>query len=186
MFTSDPDYIFNALSVTQQQELNSQINAALRKFCSGRMTAGMLSNNFSETVQPLVAKDKTFRFMNSIKGNPACCKKFLREVLAMVIQLGLPKFFMTLNCAYLMCNELISIISTLKCETLQVEEIYRLDYFQCCSYLNLNPVLLARSFQCRVEIFLKTVILDSILNIMPSELNFRYGEAHTFIHFYGY
>ena len=56
MFASDPDYIFYALSVTQQQKLNSQINVALRKVCSGRMTAGMLSNNFSETVQALLAK----------------------------------------------------------------------------------------------------------------------------------
>ena len=47
--------------------MNSQINVDLRKVCSGRMTAGMLSNNFSETVQALVAKDKAYRFMNSIK-----------------------------------------------------------------------------------------------------------------------
>ena len=56
IFASDPDYIFYALSVTQQQKLNSQINVALRKVCSGLMTAGILSNNFSETVQALLAK----------------------------------------------------------------------------------------------------------------------------------
>ena len=33
------------------QKLNSQIVVALKKVCNGRMTAGMLSNNFSETVQ---------------------------------------------------------------------------------------------------------------------------------------
>ena len=162
MFASDPDYIFYALSVTQQQKLNSQINVALRKVFSGHMTAGMLSNNFSETVQALVAKDKAYRFMNSIKGTPAYWKKFLHEVLAMVKQLGLPTFFMTLSCADLKWNELISIISTLKGETLQKEEINRLDYFQRCSYLNLNPVLLAHHFQYRVEIFFKTIVLDGI------------------------
>ena len=56
--------------------------------------------------------------MNSIKGTPAYWKKFLHEVLAMVKQLGLPTFFMTLSCADLRWNELISIISTLKGETL--------------------------------------------------------------------
>ena len=30
MFASDPDYIFYALSVTQRQKLNSQLNVALR------------------------------------------------------------------------------------------------------------------------------------------------------------
>ena len=127
------------------------------------MTAGMLSNNFSETVQALVAKDKAYRFMNSIKGTPAYWKKFLHEVLAMVKQLGLPTFFMTLSCADLRWNELISIISALKGETLQEEEIYRLDYFQRYTYLNLNPVLLARHFQYRVDIFSKNIVLDGIL-----------------------
>ena len=117
------------------------------------MTAGMLSNNVSETVLGLVAK--AYRFMNTIKGTHAYWKKFLHEVLAMVKQLGLPTFFMTLSCADLRWNELISIISTLKGETLQEEEINRLDFFQRCSYLNLNPVVLARHFQYRVEIFLK-------------------------------
>ena len=42
MLGSDPGYIFYALSVTQQQKLNSQINVALRKVCSGRVTTGML------------------------------------------------------------------------------------------------------------------------------------------------
>ena len=37
MFASNPDYIFYALSVTQQQKLNSHINVASRKVCSGRM-----------------------------------------------------------------------------------------------------------------------------------------------------
>ena len=151
------------MSVTHQQKLNSQINVALRKVCSGRMTAGMLSNNFSETVQALVAKDKPYRFMNSIKGTPAYWKKFVYEVLAMVKQLGLPTFFMTLSCAELRWNELISIISTLKGETLQEEEINRLYYFQPCSYLNLNPVVLARHYQYKVNIFFKTVVLDGVL-----------------------
>ena len=43
-----------------------------------------------------VAKDKAYRFMNSIKGTPAYWKKFLHEVLAMIKELGLPTFFMTL------------------------------------------------------------------------------------------
>ena len=46
MFVSDPDYIFYALSVTQQLKLNSKINIALRKVCSGPVTEGMLSQSF--------------------------------------------------------------------------------------------------------------------------------------------
>ena len=73
--------------------------------------------------------------MNSINGTPAYWKKFLHEVLAMLKQLGLPTFFVTLSYADLRWNELISIISTSKGETLQQEEINTLDYFQRCPYL---------------------------------------------------
>ena len=73
--------------------------------------------------------------MNSINGTPAYWKKFLHEVLAMLKQLGLPTFFVTLSYADLRWNELTSIISTSKGETLQEEEINTLHYFQGCPYL---------------------------------------------------
>ena len=111
---------------------------------------------------------------------------FLHEVLAMVKQVSLPTFFMTLSCADLRWNELISIISALKGEILKEEAINRLDYFQCCSYLNLNPVLLAHHFQYRVEISFKTIVLDGILGkvkyAIRVEFQLRGGpHIHSFI-----
>ena len=109
-FSSDSDYIFYALSVIQQLNLNSQINVAMKKVRTNQITAGMLSNNFESTIKSCIAKDEGFSFMSSIKGTPAYWKTFLAEVLAMAKQLGLPTFFMTLSCADLRWNELISII----------------------------------------------------------------------------
>ena len=139
-------YIFYALSVMQQLNLNSQNNISMKKVCTNQLTAGMLSNNFSDTVKSFIAKDDSFM-------SPAYWKKFLSEVLAMVKQLGLPTFFMTLSCADLRWNELISTISKLKGEILTEEQINNMSYFERCFYLNLNPVLLARHFQYRVEAF---------------------------------
>ena len=113
MFASDPDYVFFALSVTQQMKLQSQINIALKKVCPGRITAGMLSHNFSDTVKSFIANDEAYHFMNTIKGTPAYWKRFLYEVLAMVKQLRIPTFFMKLSCADLHWNELIFIIAKL-------------------------------------------------------------------------
>ena len=42
LFASEADYIFYALSHTQQLKLSRQINIALKKFCSCHVTAGML------------------------------------------------------------------------------------------------------------------------------------------------
>ena len=163
MFASDPDFIFYALSVMQQLNLQSQINIAMKKVCAGHLTAGMLSHNFSERVKEFIAKDDAYHFMNTIKGTPAYWKKFLYEVLAMVKQLGLPTFFMTLSCADLHWNELVSIIARLNGENLNENDINNMDFFERCHYLNLNPVILARHFQYRVEIFFKVIVINGPL-----------------------
>ena len=53
MFESDSDYNFYAL------KLNSKINIAIRKICTGTVTAGMLSQSFAETAQSIVGKYET-------------------------------------------------------------------------------------------------------------------------------
>ena len=70
---------------------------------------------------------------------------------------------MTLSCADLRWNELISIISKQKGESLSEAQINNLSYFERCSYLNINPVLLARHFQYRVEVFFKEIVVDGPL-----------------------
>ena len=85
----------------------------MKKVVSNSLTAGMLSNNFSERVISFIAKDEGFNGMNCIKGTSAYWKRFLFEVLAMVNQLGLPTYFMTLCCADLRLNGLVFMISKL-------------------------------------------------------------------------
>ena len=95
MFASDPDYVFFALSVTQQMKLQSQINIALKKVCTCRITSGMLSHNFSDTVKSFIANDEAYHFINTIKGTPYYWKRFIYEVLAMMKQLGISTFYDT-------------------------------------------------------------------------------------------
>ena len=79
----------------QKFNISSQINIAMRKVTSSQVTAGLLSSNFNEKVKEFI--DQAFTFMNSIKGTPAYWKKFLFDLLAMVRQLGMPTFSMTLS-----------------------------------------------------------------------------------------
>ena len=67
MLASDSDYIFYGLSVTQQLKINSEINTGHTKICTGIVTAGMMSQSFSETVQSFLGKDEAYSFMNTIK-----------------------------------------------------------------------------------------------------------------------
>ena len=124
MFSSEADYIFYALSVTQVAKRNSQINIALKHICTGQLTPGMLTN-----VSSFLSKDDAYQFISTIKGTPAYWKIFLYGVLAMVKQLGLPTFFMTLSCAGSRWNELISIIAILRGETLTDNDTNEIDIF---------------------------------------------------------
>ena len=101
--------------------------------------------------------------MSSIKGTPAYWKKKLFEVLAMVKQLGIPTFFMTLSCADLRWNELVEIIPKLNRLDFSDDVIKNMTYQERCNTLNKNPVLVARHFQYRVEIFFKVIVLHGPL-----------------------
>ena len=96
--------------------------------------------------------------MIAVKGTPAYWKIFLLDVLAMVNQLGLPTFFLTLSGADLRWKESILIISRLN--GVDLDENGEIDYFQKCEILNNNPVLVARHFQYRVETFFKEIIIN--------------------------
>ena len=102
-------------------------------------------------------------FMNQLKGTPAYWKRFLLEVLAMVKQLGLPTYFMTLSCADLRWNELVDIIQKLKGQEMTEEEIENMNYMERTTALQSNPVLLALHFQYRVENFFKYIVMNGSL-----------------------
>ena len=95
----------------------------MRKPASNKLTAGMLTSNFSEKVNDSISSDKAFTFMNGIKEIPAYYQNFLFDALAMVKQLRLPTLFMTLSSAGLRWNELICIISKLNKQYLSEEVI---------------------------------------------------------------
>ena len=68
---ADSDYIFLEHSVLQKVQLSSRINIAMKKVISNNLNAGMLNENFKQRGKDLIAKDKAFSFISSIKVTPA-------------------------------------------------------------------------------------------------------------------
>ena len=93
--------------------------------------------------------------MSSLKVTPTYWKQFLFEVLAMVKQLGIPTYFLTLSCANLRWDELPYVINKLNNLGLSDEQLKNLSYQERTKLLNENPVLLARHFQYKVQVFSK-------------------------------
>ena len=96
-FASDTDYIFFARSVYEQYHLRSSTNFAVHKIEPGTLTAGTVKNNFKRTIERFIASENAFSLISSVKGTPAYWKQFLYDVLAMVKQLGIPTYFLTLS-----------------------------------------------------------------------------------------
>ena len=105
--------IFFARSAYEQDHLRSSVTFAMHKIKPSTLTAGTINSSFKETIETFVARDNAFLFMSSAKGTPAYWKQSLYDVLAMVKQLGIPTYFLTLSCAKLRWEELPYIINKL-------------------------------------------------------------------------
>ena len=108
----------------------------------------------------LVCQDQAYLFLRQVPGTPPYWQRFMYEVVAMVKQLGIPTWFMTLSCADLRWPELFKIVARTQCKDITEDEIEALSYVEGCQMLNANPVVAAKHFQHRVETFFSEVLLS--------------------------
>ena len=127
----------------------------MHKIKPGTFVAGTIESNFKGTIESFVARNITFSFMSSVKETPAYWKQFLNDVLAMVKQLGIPTYFLTLSCADLRREELPYIINKLNSLGLRDEDLKSLSCEERSNLLKHNPVFVARHFQYKVVFFFK-------------------------------
>ena len=159
-FATNPEYLFFAQFVIEQKKVSDSINIALKKIHSQPISASQLRSN-AQSVQNLICQDQAYLFLRQIPGTPPYWQKFMYEVVAMVKQLGIPTWFMTLSCADLRWPELFQIIARTQGKNISNEEVDALSYNEKCSMLNLNPVVVAKHFQYRVETFFTEVLLSN-------------------------
>lgn len=83
-----------------------------QKIKDGQLTAGTIRQNCRGTIDRFVASDNAFSFMRSVKEISAQWEQFSNDVLAMVKQLQIPAYFLTV-CAEVSWEELRYIINKL-------------------------------------------------------------------------
>ena len=109
-FASNPEYLFFAQFIIEQKKVSDNINIALKKVHGQSVTASQVRTN-TQILQNLISQDQAYLFLRQIPGSPPYWQKFMYEVVAMVKQLGIPTWFMTLSCADLRWPELFQMIS---------------------------------------------------------------------------
>ena len=107
----------------EQKKICDSINIALKKVHGQSVTASQVKSN-TQDFQNLLLQDQADLFLRQIPGSPPYWQKFMYEVVAMVKQLGIPTWFLTLSCADLRWPELFHIIAKTKGHNIQVISIH--------------------------------------------------------------
>ena len=160
-FATNPEYLFFAQFIIEQKKVSDSINIALKKIHGQPLTASQIRSIDAQNLQNLICQDQAYLFLRQIPGSPPYWQRFMYEVIAMVKQLGIPTWFMTLSCADLRWPELFQIIARTQGKNLTDEQVDALSYNERCSMLNFNPVFAAKHFQYRVETFFTEVLLSN-------------------------
>ena len=154
-FVTNPEYLFFAqfIMMYEQKKVSDSINIDLKKVHGQSVAASQVGSN-TQILQNLISQDQAYLFLRQIPGSPPYWQEFMCEVVAMVKQLSIPTWFLTLSCADLRWPELFQIIARTYGKNMTNEEVEALSYDERCRLLNLNPVIVAKHLQYRVETFL--------------------------------
>lgn len=149
-----PDHILFLNKKSQSKQLASAVNIALKKTVGNKkMTATQaLDKAF---VNETIAKDNAFRILGNITGSPSYWEKQKKNVLAMVRQLGIFTFFITLSAAETHWTELLKILK----KTVDNEDdfdVSNLDFAEKSRLIRSDPVTCALYFDHRFKELKKT------------------------------
>ena len=160
-FSGDVEYLLAAQYAAEYQQINSLTSVVMRQvpgriYRGQRVTAGDLKD--PTRLSELIQRDKAYKLLKQVRGTPAYWQKVHYDVLAMIRQLGIPTWFLTLSAAEMKWPEVIQIIARQYGEILSDEAVCNMTWEDKTTWLKRNPVTAARHFQYRLDQFWKTFI----------------------------
>ena len=160
-FAKNMEYLFCAQHISDIKQLEGDQSIALRMSKSStydgdKITAGMLRN--ANVLADLVRTEKAYKFMKNIRGSPAYWQSELYDVMAMLRQLGMPTFFLTLSAADLHWVEMITAIGHQIGRQYTRSEVLDMPIKERNELLKENPITAVRIFHHRVHAFFTHVI----------------------------
>ncbi|XP_027146424.1 uncharacterized protein LOC109138373 isoform X2 [Larimichthys crocea] len=159
-FASDQSYLFFAQFVTETHMATNSMSIQMRKgkpiTSDGRKISSKMLQDKQEVEKLITNKDAT-RFMQPLRGTPAYWEKTLKDLNAMVRQLGKPTFFLTFSAAEMRWPE---VIEAVKAQQGEQVDFSQLDWNAKCDILRSNPVTVMRLFEKRVDALMTDLILS--------------------------
>ena len=157
-FATNTDYIFFSQFHVEKKQLLDNVQIALRKVRSGdTVTAADVRS--SQTIQSFVSQNLAYMLLKNIRGSPAYWQKSMYDLLAMVRQLGVFTWFLTLSSADMKWIDIIRIIAQQHGVHLTDDDILNMPWEEKCKWLRNNPVTAARHFDYKVQQFFRIILL---------------------------
>ena len=154
--------IFFKLKKYQMKRLNDKVNLAVRR-CQLKdktLTAGQARD--SNYMEDMVKRDEGYYIFKQLRHSPAYLETKKKDVFAMIRQLGLPTWFMSLSSADTRWFDLLKMLSNLNDGiTLSDEQIRNMTWEQKVKLIQKDPVTCSRYFDHRVQQFINIVLKSS-------------------------
>ena len=152
-FAKDVEYLLTAQYAVESKQVHDDANIVLRQ-SQGRLYRGqtLTASGIKDqnVLLQMIQRDDAYRFLKNFRGSPAYFQRVMYDVLAMIRQLGLPTWFLTLSAADMQWPDVIQTIAR-QYGTVFTDEA--MSFEEKSKWLRQNPVTAARHFQYRLNAF---------------------------------
>ena len=160
-FSKDVEYLLTAQYAVESKQVCDDASIMLRQsrgrlYRGQALTAGTIQNQ--NVLLQMMQRDDAYKFLKNVRGSPAYFQRVQYEVLAMIRQLGIPTFFLTLSAADMQWPDVIQSIARQYGVTFTDEEVASMSFEEKSKWLRQNPVTAARHFQYRLNTFFSVLI----------------------------
>ena len=146
----------------QMKQISDKVNLAIRR-CKKRgqkITAAEARD--SNYLDKLVNLDEGYYIFRQLRNSPAYLEMRKKDIFAMIRQLSLPTWFMSLSAADTRWTDLLKMLAKLNDGTEYSEkELEKLTWQQKTKLVQKDPVTCSRYFDHRVQEFLNTILKSS-------------------------
>ena len=161
-FAKDIEDLLTAQYAVESKQVKDEANIALRQ-TQGRLyrgqslTAGSVKS--PQLIQQMIRKEDAYRFLKKVCGSPAYFQRVMYDVLAMICQLDLPTWFLTITAADMQWPDVSQTIIQQYGTVLTDEDVKTMSFDDKSKWLRQNPVTAARYVQYhRLNTFFQTFL----------------------------
>ena len=151
--------MFFKLKKLQMKQISDRVNVSLKRCKLKDMTLTVNDVLNEENVKKLVRLDEGYRIFRTLRNSPPYLESRKKDLFAMIRQLGLPTWFMSLSAADTKWIDLLSCLGKLvEGKTFCEEDLRTMDWQTKTKLLRSDPVTCARYFDHRVRLFINNII----------------------------